>query len=404
MRWLAFLGLILGVVFTACEDEGNEGASPTETATSVPTATAAPLPTSAPTLPPEAAAYRLVFLRSISAEDEDFNGQLWTSRLDGSGAAPLTPDGVTAVFAGVSRDGNLYYVEFQGSERILRAAGPAPGPGREIARFRARHESDGYAQVSPDGTRAAYVDIDSIYLVDLASSETTLLLQGSSAPCDSGPGNCYTYRTLWWSPDGSLLAALKVYYEGSDIVVIDPDDPVERIVAEGHGGNYYFGWSPAGDAVCVAGHYAATSAVRVARSPDWVATQTFFPEFEPDLRATPRPADGTPAPPGTVTGCGWPDEDHVLAAISHADDAGVSYLALADVTSGEAYLSELEQEDDPWGRQMVSLSGERFAVTQAYPTKAGNRTLLQPVVFDTAVRRFTPVLEPGDWVVAVIGP
>jgi hypothetical protein len=281
----------------------------------------------------------------------------------------------------------------------------ADGPPQDVMRFQGTSESDGYAQVSPDGGRVAYVDSDSIYLRDLVTGETRLVLQGNTGGCDIGPADCYGYRSLWWSPDGGLLAAQKAYYEGAQIVVVDPENPEEHLASGPElDGASYFGWSPSSDAVCIAGRYAAPSALLVSRGPDWSPAESFFDEFELQGPQTPRLVGGTPVPGRTVTGCGWTDDVRLVASIAHVADEGMSSLAIADTQSSETSLTDLNENDDAWSRTLVATPGGRFAVSQAFPRKSTTRTLTRPLVFDSATRTLTPVLQAGDWVVAVVAP
>ncbi|HEY5625483.1 MAG TPA: hypothetical protein VIT93_03235, partial [Dehalococcoidia bacterium] len=213
------LVLALAVLAACGDDDGADSRSPSPSASTTPAATptATPSPTPFPATPvvtPIADdSLRIVFFRPYGDRSQ-YSGRLWISGIDGSGAQPVTPGGVDATFAGMSGGDTFYWAELVSEEEaVLWQQTFSTGGREELLRFGKRFSA--YTEVSPDGAHIAYIDFDSVYLLDLATGEKSLLLQGNGvacgAPASVAPGAgapappCFTYRNPRWSPDGEMI-------------------------------------------------------------------------------------------------------------------------------------------------------------------------------------------------------
>jgi hypothetical protein len=361
------------------------------------TLTAKPLPPTPVVTPLGDESLRIVFFRPYE-ERGQYSGRLWISGIDGSDAQPVTPEGVEAVFAGMSAGDTFYWVELVSEDEAVLWRQTLPtGQREELLRFGRRYF--GAAEIGPDGDRIAYIDYDSVYLFDLVTGEKRLLLQGNAIACDQqAAGQCFLYRNPQWSPDGELLVVQKSFYEGAVMVLIDPDDPVEQEVGDRElDGAYIAEWSPDSRALCVIGRYAAPSAFYVARAPDWAMTGY----LEDELESAPTP--GFDPSVGSASGCAWPSSDRLLASIANSENgypARIGVLDLADATFSEF---EFVSDDEGYSRELIGAPGQRLAVTQAFV--AGGEYYKDPGPLhqvDADTGAIAPILQPGDWAVAVI--
>src|SRR3989304_2912209 len=185
----------------------------------------------------------------------------------------------------------------------------------------------GEASVSADGRYVAFSHIDGIDLLDLAAGERQrLLTRGDRDACIGGDiSECVGYGIPQWSPDGRLLLVGKGFYEGAAAIVVDPfQEPPAELISASIGGPLPSSavWSPASDAFCAYGQYAAQSGLYLASAPDW-QPQNLLPEYEVYDARDPRYVGRT------VTGCAWLDQDRIV--FSSTSTGGIGDLAQAEI-------------------------------------------------------------------------
>jgi hypothetical protein len=337
---------------------------------------------------------RLVFTRQHSV-------RLWLSGIDGSLPHPVTPEGTEAMFAGMPNADTFYWWERTSHlDSVLWRQTLSTGERTEVLRSEIGHLAD--AQLSPDGRRIVYVDADSVYILDLASGVKTLLLQGNWTACyppPTGtpvPGPCLAYGRARWSPDGEHLVVLKTSYDRTVMVIVDPHDPAEVEVGDGElDGPYIAEWSPDSSAICLLGHYWTPSAFYVARAPDWKMTSYLKEELEPT------PVPGAPFSLRGAFGCAWSSGEQLIVSIAGEEGAPaqVGTLRLSD---SEFHSFELVSDDDAYLRRLIGAPGLGLAVTQAFVEGGDYRQAGQPYQVNAETGAIAPILEPGDWVVAVV--
>jgi hypothetical protein len=400
IRAIAIGVVLVAALVAACGDGDGAGPPPgSPSATRTPTSTPTPTPT--PTLTPVVVplgdeTLRIVFFRPYEDRAE-YSGRLWISGIDGSAAQPVTPEGVEAMFAGMAGADTLYWVELPSEEEaVLWRQTLSTGGREEVLRFGRRYF--GHAQVSPGGDRIAYVDYDSVYLLELATGAKRLLLQGNAAACDSASiGQCFLYRSPQWSPDGELIVVQKGFYEGAIMAIIDPDDPVEQEIGDGElSGAYIAEWSPDSRALCVLGQYAAPSAFYVARAPDWNVTAYMKDELEPTT--------GPGAGPSSISasGCAWPSSDRLIVSLTAGEFGDPARIGVLDPNDGSFSAFEFASDDELYSRELIGAPGQRLAITQAFVAGGEFKEAgpLHQVDADTGA--IAPILQPGDWAVAVV--
>lgn len=401
-RFALIVAFCLVISVTACGDDDDESS------TAVPTPSSSPSPTELATFTPSAAPTPVPpGARVIVSQDNGGNpyaGSLWVASLDGTTREQLTPDGVEATFAGASSDSavvaSLYYVSWDGeTERSLWNATSHT----QLLAYTSRHSGVAGAMVRSDGRFAAHSDESgSILLVDLSTGEEETLLQGAWEFCERGAGGCFGYDLTGWSPDGALLMLEKRYYEGGDVMIIDPfTDPATVVLPPGD--DFYPSsgvWSPDGQAICAWGQYAAPTSIYVARAPDWTFdSQT--PEFEE--------AD----PGGTdywVSDCAWLNISHITFtddAVEHVDgtlDVHTSELRVLnlDDRTQEVILSEAFDAPPSQALYVLGISESQVLLGRsAEPLYPGEEFNFTNEVVEVSTGTRIQVLEPGDRVVAV---
>ena len=400
--------LVLALLALAAACKAQEEAPPTVH----PTATPSPIPSTGAT-PAIPRAARAIFLAGATKTYPP-SGELWISNLDGSGRRQLTPPGVMAAFAGTlpAKSGGLliYYVS-QDSEtgNTLWDLDEETGERTALIEFRTETFHVGEAAVSPSGRYIAYVHRGGLTLLDRANGESSLLLAGS--PCEGTPaGRCVYYREPKWSPDGTLLMVARGFYEGGTVTLVDPfsQPPREIMEAESGEGPFLAEWSPSGDRFCAHGRYATSSGLYVAEEPDW-SLVNLLPDYEP-----PNPNDMLPIERGVVD-CGWLDSQRILFTaieVNHLTPYAASppvrhelmLFNLADGSSRQVALLPGRAEGDNTTSQPILLMADGVVIVQriSYPpdvSRTGQAELIDP---ETGGRR--PILQDGDWLLAVVRP
>ncbi len=399
---LAAAILVVALVALAVACEAAEDASPE------PTATPSPAPTAAPTPTPEALTEpKIIFVRGLE-EIHPIEGVLWMSDLDGGDQQRLTPENEEAVFAGLFPDSDsgrlaAYYATLVGeSGQTLWKLDLSTGVRTEVLNYESNRSRGRAASVSPDGRYVAYVSDGELAMLDTRSDQTKrLLTAGDREACSGGDlSECESYNAPNWSPDGRLLLVTKGFYEGASATVVDPfsDPPVELIETNlGDRLPMAATWSPSGRSICAWGQYADYTSLYLASAPNWVY-RSVIPEYE-DQALNDRGR--------MLLDCEWLDESTVVFVNVQQIPAERGELLTLDTTTEET--SETVVFEDEYRCCTGSLSVarvERLAIAQfAVLTEDRrdfhwSRALLVPL--DTGVVR--PILDEGDYVVAVVQP
>jgi hypothetical protein len=366
---------LVALMAIACQ--GGEEAPPAATSTATmarsPTAAAATARPGAERQP------RLIFLRRL--------GVIHISDdLAGSNAIQVTPADVRASFVGLSeRSGTaiLYYLASGETSDVftLEARDLATGKTTTLASVQLASAASINPRVavfpsgslSPDGRYVALTHRDGLDLLDLTTNGRQNILPEA---CESRPGNCVFYANSTWSPDGRLLLVwTQGAFEGSELRIVDPFQQPAQITSL----VYMAGaWSPTGDALCGWGIWDTGSGLCLSEGRDW-QTRGLVPENE--TRCEPADVHGT-----AVTGCEWLDE-HRIAFLR-------SGLSIYDLET--AAVTEVAD--------LGAVSPELFAVPESSTLVFNGRGGGQPGLLDTTDGTRTPILQPGDWVVAVTQP
>jgi WD40 repeat protein len=408
MRRLTASILTVGLVplFVACG--GDNVASPTSgsltlTPSATPSATASSTPSPAISPSPTTVDQKLIFIRG-STSGASQRGSIWEADVDGLHERQLTPDGTEGTFAGLeTRDGAtvLYYVSWDGdTDRSLWARNVDTGNQTLVVRYQSPHSGAADAAVAPDGKHAVLGDADgSLYLLDLTTGDRKLVLQGNWQACAQGAGGCYGYYLGAWSPDGLQFMVNKRYWEGGDIMVVDPfADPTKVLLppsGQFHPSNGE--WSGDAASVCAWGRYAEPSGIYAASAPDWRVTN-LTPEYEV-------PSGPRPFTEHWVNGCGWLDPSRIAFV---ADVVGAP---AADMTPyehhGELSVYDLSSQSS---RSLVSVPsqpelsqwlyvfalGDGQRVVWGYVPQASDSPALSNEVVDVTSGERHSILSAGD--------
>lgn len=386
MRYLIPLVPLIALLFAACN--GGGGAEPTPSpspAVAQPSPTLEPTPAATPTPPPplfQLDQPKLIFVRPAPDEPSRI-GVLWMANLDGSRENQLTPDGVNATYVGLVVDPQsavptLYYLARQDENaHALWRLDFGTAERSSILAFEV--EVFRTASVSPDGRFIAFLHIDGTDLLEVATMERRGLLPGN---CQSG--GCHGYAPLSWSPDGTLLMAGEFYPDGGSAGIVDPlEDSPEFISAHGGG---HGEWSPLGDTVCTTGLYGEPSGLFLSHAPTWQ-----------DTRDALEGNDQFDSSTAFVDDCVWLDGERI-AFTSQDTFGGASGVFSYDLTTDEVvqvYSIEGGCHD------IVAMPDAPSVVYQPCTTRQRDT---RPEIVNLQDGSRTPVLQAGDWVVAVVGP
>jgi hypothetical protein len=410
----AFVLVLLGA---ACSDpvpapessptRGTGAGAPSAPATLVPTVTATPVATpefSAGPVP--SSGQRIVFLRPLTSAYPPV-GSIWVAGLDGTGSQRLTPEDVRAVFAGQSGS-DLFYVSFDGElQRTLWRVRFEIGVPEPLTSFEARWRTEAFAAVDPGGTMAAYVDGDSLYLLDITSRSRRLLLQGNGAACEptdeaSTIGQCHVYRSIYWSPDSRFLAVQKVYYEGARMVLLPVDGQAPQPVELGRDemdGAFFVSWNAGAHSLCTYGQYAAPSGLYVFSAPNW-ESRAFLTELEVEAPPEEGPAGRS------ISGCAWLLDWRLVVLTTSTGFPVSAEVAFIDLQTGETQpVATIGGLGRPWSHTLLPVPESDLVLVQYFEPEAGRADVAgQPLIIDTSDGSIYRVLEPGDWVMAVLAP
>jgi hypothetical protein len=398
---LAFI-FVLSVLMSGCDDEDGSAPAGSSLSDNGTAATLADISAEDVLATPGP---WLVYIHGLDP-DSALAGELWIANMDGTLAAPFSPIGGDAVFAGFS-GGILYYVSFlEGRGRTLWALDPAGDQLQPLFSFEARNEFDAYAAVSPGARHIAYTNGDSLYLFALDTGESRLLLAGNGAACDGmSIGGCEVYLRSRWSPNGALLLVDKGYYEGSRPFIVDPfaaqTTEVETVASASVWGR---AWSPDSASFCGTDSYGGTG-LYVGSAPSWDA-RDLLPEY-----ALP---SGPPARARTANqACDWVDPRIIAFAtiVSRFDDPAqrsaptifsleVSVHRLSP-TSTET-VATIEDGGFLAAPSLLVLPDSRLLLGYLRGTEVTGLSPSRPEIIDLTTGEREPILNEGDWVVAVI--
>jgi hypothetical protein len=386
------------IVLLAIACGGGEEAPPALTSTL--TAASSPAPVSPSVAPEVEREPRLIFLRPEVDAPGRLLGVIYMSDdLAGSNVVQLTPGDVRASFVGLAQqDGTttLYYAAAAELSNAFtwEARDLATGETTELTSIEpAQGDRTPDGSLSPDGRYVAWANDDGIDLLDLETDGRRRILTSNRGACEGGAlGDCYGYLWPDWSPDGRLLLVRKVFWESGAAVIVDPFQEVPQEVRQslpaGAMAAELAAWSPTSDAWCGYGHYEAPSGLWVSRQPEW-RPSNLIPEYE---------IVGEPW--RNVTDCVWLDEHRIafVTATTHILDASQdsTTVSIYDLETAAATLvAELGSPVYP--PRLFAIPGSNDLV---YNDRAGG----QPGLLKMAHGGHSPILEPGDVVLAVTPP
>ena len=400
MRAVLVSAALIVLLALACGG-GEEAPSPL---TSTPTA--APSPTSAaPTSTPEVERQaRLVFVRPEVDAYWEPAGVIHMSDIGGgSDMVQLTPADVRATFVGLTEQNGatiLYYLAPDEARDVidLEARDLATGETTTVASTeRAEGEPYQVGRLSPDGRYVAWSHREGIDLLDLTTGGRRRILTGNHGACEGGAlGDCYAYWLSAWAPDGRLLLVRKTFWEGGVALVVDPFQDAPRELGQapvaGNLAPEIAVWSPTSDAWCGYGHYEAPSGLYLSEQPDW-QPRNLLPEYE---------SMEPNAPWRDVTECVWLDE-HRIAFVTATTRVGGG--AGQDSTTVSIYDLEAAAVTTVGGLGSPMYPPQLFTVPGSSTDLVYNdREGGQPGLLKTVHGGRSPILQPGDVVVAVTQP
>jgi len=386
------------LAFLAIACQGGEEAAPALTAT--PAVSRSPT-SAAPSATPEAEREpRLVLLRPAPGLSGQGAGVIHLSGdLAGSNIVQLTPGDVRASFVGLAeRDGTtvLYYIAAGELRNVftLEARDLSTGETTTLATIEpTEHGELQEASLSPDGRYVAWSHPDSIDLIDLTSNDRRRILTSNYGACGvRPPEECYGYETPTWSPDGRLLLVAKFVYEVIFGVVVDPFQPTPQVLGGSSSGDplpAQGAWSSTSDAWCGGyGHYDAPSGLYVSEEPEW-QPRNLLPEYEtydPDTSGR------------YAADCVWLDEQRIAFSTWRPDpQASNNMVSIYDLTT--AAVTDLVD----FGQAVPQLFLVPGSSTLVF-NEINGENLGQPGLLDTTDGTRTPILQPGDRIVAVTQP
>jgi len=130
----------------------------------------------------------------------------------------------------------------------------------------------------------------------------------------------------------------------------------------------------------------------VAKSPEWAA-ERYLAELE-----------GTPVPPGrTVADCLWHTSEQGIVSVPAVDDPAPVEIAAVDLSTQSVRRLALAGDAHTAFTASIVGGSAPFIVSQSLvPQGVAGPTL--PLTVDVTTGEVRPVLQQGDWVVAVLSP
>jgi len=196
--------------------------------------------------------------------------------------------------------------------------------------------------------------------------------------------------------------ARRSFWEGGTTVILDPfAEVIVPLTNNSFDGPQFAYWSPDGQSAC--GHTGyGESYLNLADSPEWVFSR--IPGYEqPDWSGA------------TVASCGWVSSNLLafVVNVSRPDTDGnvvpeysVELLAYDRSLGSTRLLAAFDQGIQIVSAGLHALPASRWVITQNHIYEPGSAlsTLSQPEVVNVDTGERAPVLQPGDWVVAVLSP
>ncbi|MBI1886703.1 MAG: hypothetical protein HYS09_10405 [Chloroflexi bacterium] len=327
------------------------------------------------------------------------------SRLDGSGLTQLTPSNQKASFVGIAHQKSaslLYYIaRIDGKTYALRKRDLTSDEITTILRIGAPRKSDRppTGSLRHDGKFLAFHHHDGIDVIRLDTGRIWRVLTNDERGCEGppGPAHCFGFFGPQWSPDGRLLLAQRIFYEGGDHVIVDPFSEAPDII-DLDPATFAAAWSPSSHAVCHFGMYAAPSGLYLSSGPEW-QPRNLLPDYE---------IEDPDRPLRSLTACAWLDEWRIVfSSSSNGFRPPRSQIKVSDVRTGRiSSTATFHDNEQLFTRGVLVVPDGEFVITQFVPPKPDRPDEVtepnRPVLVNISTGNTTPILQPGDWVVAVI--
>lgn len=260
---------------------------------------------------------------------------LWIARFDGSSERQLTSGSLAAGYAGVVRARSGEVMLYYTSETAADAA-DVPGGGGTFTIYRQPIDGGAVqklfsfhgngkqvefaatnATVSPDGLYVAYSDDAGVSIYDLTRSTATPLLTNTHC-VDNTPAGCHGYFSPSWSPRGDWLSVEEIFYEGAQLVGVQPLHPAVGVREFTPIYDYASAsWSSDGSRLCVVPEN-GSGAVRVIR-----------PEGGADVDLGSTLGAALSLPDGAhASWCGWSNDGRLAMRYTGFDDQSATHVAV----------------------------------------------------------------------------
>ena len=178
---------------------------------------------------------QIVYARGYQ-EGDRWLAHVWIANADGTGREKLTHDNVSDRIPRWSLDGEMIFFDrFKDGERFIARMNRA---GKKEKALTSGGTWDFSPVISPDGTRLAYVALETIVTADIDGANPRSVIP-----------NVYWNGGLDWSPDGKRLAFVRDDGVNARLVVADANGLNEEVVFDYEGQVLAPRWSPDGQLI-----------------------------------------------------------------------------------------------------------------------------------------------------------